>query len=198
MAAGGNTGPRGQVVRMGKTGHVGADLGYDRFGRAAGHPSKRLWFVGRGKVGGIHELRARRHLQAPCTLTTRSRGTTAFFTAAINARGLTETNLTDMASWADQGNFHRSSPSICLSHGGAVLPDDAGPWGDWLSCDLTEKGHGCWVVAPSRVPTTAGDHGTTDRRDAVPLARLMRSGALTASGQLRRCRTTAGHAWPWL
>jgi transposase len=37
----------------------------------------------------------------------------------------------------------------------------------------------CWVVAPSLIPQKAGDRVTTDRRDAVHLARLMRSGALT-------------------
>jgi transposase len=35
-------------------------------------------------------------------------------------------------------------------------------------------------VAPSLIPKKAGDRVTTDRRDAVPLARLARSGELTA------------------
>jgi transposase len=56
---------------------------------------------------------------------------------------------------------------------------EAGPWGDWLSRYLTHKGHHGWVVAPSLMPKKAGDRVTTDRRDAVQLARLMRSGALT-------------------
>jgi transposase len=60
-----------------------------------------------------------------------------------------------------------------------VLVDEAGPCGSWLSRDLTKKGHVCWVVAPSRMPKKAGDRLHTDRRDAVPLARLMRSGDLT-------------------
>jgi transposase len=34
-------------------------------------------------------------------------------------------------------------------------------------------------VAPSLIPTKAGDRVNTDRRDAVQLARLLRSGALT-------------------
>jgi transposase len=34
-------------------------------------------------------------------------------------------------------------------------------------------------VAPSLIPKKAGDRVTTDRRDAVPLARLARSGDLT-------------------
>jgi transposase len=36
------------------------------------------------------------------------------------------------------------------------------------------------VVAPSRMPNKAGDRVKTDRRDAVPLARLARSGDLPA------------------
>ncbi len=60
-----------------------------------------------------------------------------------------------------------------------VVVYEAGPCGYWRSRDLTKKGHLCWVVAPSRMPRTAGDRVKTDRRDAVQLARLMRSGDLT-------------------
>ena len=35
------------------------------------------------------------------------------------------------------------------------------------------------MVAPSLIPKKAGDRVKTDRRDAVQLARLMRSGDLT-------------------
>jgi transposase len=56
---------------------------------------------------------------------------------------------------------------------------EAGPCGDWLYRYLTQKGHHCWVVAPSLMPKKAGDHVKTDRRDAVQLARPMRSGDLT-------------------
>jgi transposase len=55
----------------------------------------------------------------------------------------------------------------------------AGPCGSWLSRSLTQKGDACWVVAPSLLPHTPGDRVTTDRRDALPLARLARSGDLT-------------------
>jgi transposase len=44
---------------------------------------------------------------------------------------------------------------------------------------LTKKDYDCWVVAPSLIPKKAGDRVKTDRRDAVQLARLARSGALT-------------------
>ena len=57
--------------------------------------------------------------------------------------------------------------------------DEARPWGDWRSRDLTKNSHLCGVVAPARLPHTAGDRVTTDRRDAVPRARLMRSGDRT-------------------
>ena len=55
----------------------------------------------------------------------------------------------------------------------------AGPCGYWLSRSLTKKGYDCWVVAPSLIPKKAGDRVTTDRRDAMPLARLARSGDLS-------------------
>src|SRR5918995_1783829 len=57
---------------------------------------------------------------------------------------------------------------------------EAGPCGDWLYRDLTQKGYDCWVVAPSLIPKKPGDRVKTDRRDAVQLARLARSGDLTA------------------
>src|SRR5215831_4056826 len=56
---------------------------------------------------------------------------------------------------------------------------EAGPCGYWLSRYLTQKGYDCWVVAPSLIPKKAGDRVKTDRRDALQLARLMRSGDLT-------------------
>jgi transposase len=59
-----------------------------------------------------------------------------------------------------------------------VFVYEAGPCGYWLY--LTKKGHDCWVVAPSLIPKKAGDRVKTDRRDAVQLARLARSGDLTA------------------
>jgi transposase len=57
---------------------------------------------------------------------------------------------------------------------------EAGPCGYWLYRYLTKKGYDCWVVAPSLMPKKAGDRVKTDRRDAVQLARLARSGDLTA------------------
>jgi transposase len=60
-----------------------------------------------------------------------------------------------------------------------VFVDEAGPCGYWLYRYRTKKGHICWVVAPSLIPKKAGDRVKTNRRDAIQLARLMRSGALT-------------------
>src|SRR5919109_751660 len=60
-----------------------------------------------------------------------------------------------------------------------VFVYEAGPCGYWLYRYLTKQGHVCWVVAPSLIPKKAGDRVKTDRRDAVQLARLMRSGDLT-------------------
>src|SRR5262245_18436270 len=56
---------------------------------------------------------------------------------------------------------------------------EAGPGGSWLYRSLMKQGYVCWVVAPSLIPKKSGDRVKTDRRDAMQLARLMRSGALT-------------------
>src|SRR4029450_10271935 len=56
---------------------------------------------------------------------------------------------------------------------------EAGPCGYWLYRYLTKKHLVCWVVAPSLIPKKPGDRVKTDRRDAMQLARLMRSGDLT-------------------
>jgi transposase len=54
----------------------------------------------------------------------------------------------------------------------------AGPGGSWLSRSRQNKGDDCWVVAPSLMPKKAGERVKTDRRDAVQLARVARSGDL--------------------
>ncbi|MGH6636533.1 MAG: IS110 family transposase [Gammaproteobacteria bacterium] len=63
-----------------------------------------------------------------------------------------------------------------------VFVYEAGPCGYWFYRYLTKKQFPCWVFAPSLIPKKAGDRVKpvlsavegTDRRDAVPLARLMR------------------------
>jgi transposase len=57
---------------------------------------------------------------------------------------------------------------------------EAGPTGYVLYWQLTALGVRCEVVAPTLVPTKAGDRVKTDRRDAEKLARCYRAGDLTA------------------
>jgi transposase len=57
---------------------------------------------------------------------------------------------------------------------------EAGPTGYVLYWQLTQLGVACEVIAPSLVPTRAGDRVKTDRRDAEKLARCYRAGELTA------------------
>ena len=59
-----------------------------------------------------------------------------------------------------------------------LLVYEAGPCGYWLYRYLENKGESCIVVAPSLIPRKPGDRVKTDRRDAVQLARLLRSGDL--------------------
>jgi transposase len=60
-----------------------------------------------------------------------------------------------------------------------VFAYEAGPCGYVLYRYLTAKGYECRVVAPSLIPRKPGVKVKTDRRDAVALARLLRSGDLT-------------------
>lgn len=57
---------------------------------------------------------------------------------------------------------------------------EAGPTGYGVYWTLTKLGVPCTVVAPTLVPTKAGDRVKTDRRDAEKLARGHRAGDLTA------------------
>jgi transposase len=57
---------------------------------------------------------------------------------------------------------------------------EAGPTGYVLYWQLTQLSVDCTVIAPSLVPTKAGDRVKTDRRDAEKLARCHRAGELTA------------------
>jgi len=64
-----------------------------------------------------------------------------------------------------------ATPLVCV--------EEAGPCGSWLERALTNTGEQCGVVAPAWMPTNAGARVHTDRRDAVPRARLRRAGART-------------------
>ena len=60
-----------------------------------------------------------------------------------------------------------------------VVAYEAGPCGFALYRQLEQLGLSCQVVAPSLIPRPAGQRVKTDRRDALLLARLLRSGDLT-------------------
>lgn len=56
---------------------------------------------------------------------------------------------------------------------------EAGPTGYVLYWQMVQLGVACEVIAPSLIPTKAGDRVKTDRRDAEKLARCYRAGELT-------------------
>jgi transposase len=78
---------------------------------------------------------------------------------------------------------------------------EAGPCGYGLQRQLASLGYDCAVIAPSHTPTKRGIRVKNDRRDALELARLHRTGDLTpiwvpdegheAMRDLVRARTTA-------
>jgi transposase len=57
---------------------------------------------------------------------------------------------------------------------------EAGPCGYGLQRRLAAKGFECMVCAPSLIPRKPGERVKTDRRDAIKLVRLLRSGDLAA------------------
>lgn len=60
-----------------------------------------------------------------------------------------------------------------------VAEYEAGPTGFVIQRQLARLGIECVVAAPSLMPRPAGGRVKTDRRDALLLARLLRSGDLT-------------------
>jgi len=56
---------------------------------------------------------------------------------------------------------------------------EAGPCGFDIYRYLTFKGYDCAVVSPAHIPRSAADRIKTDRRDAVTLAHMHRTGELT-------------------
>jgi transposase len=68
---------------------------------------------------------------------------------------------------------------------GCSLPEihicyEAGGCGMWIARMLLRLKVQCTVVAPSLIPSKAGDHVKTDKKDAIKLVRLLRAGELTA------------------
>ncbi len=84
------------------------------------------------------------------------------------------------------GNIHNTPLSIdklirklkSTGHELSVVYE-AGPTGYGIYRQLKSKNVDCAVVAPSLIPQKSGDRVKTDRRDAINLARLHRSGDLT-------------------
>src|SRR5262245_22891867 len=72
----------------------------------------------------------------------------------------------------DLDNRGRKRPSQAKP---LVVVEDAGPGGDWRDRSRTTTGDHGGVVAPSRMPNKSGDRVPTARRDAAPLARLLRA-----------------------
>src|SRR5215204_6494591 len=78
---------------------------------------------------------------------------------------------------------------------------EAGPTGYGLQRQIAALGHDCAVVAPSLIPKRPGERVKTNRRDALALAKLHRTGELTpvwvpdpgheAMRELVRARETA-------
>ncbi|MFY8299896.1 IS110 family transposase [Pseudoalteromonas sp. SS15] len=56
---------------------------------------------------------------------------------------------------------------------------EAGPCGYWIYRLITSLGHFCYVVAPSLIPKKPGERIKTDKRDALKLAKLLKSEDLT-------------------
>jgi transposase len=77
---------------------------------------------------------------------------------------------TDIAKQAKQISRNGEKLEFCY---------EAGCCGYGIYRQLTALGHGCTVVAPSRIPRKPGERIKTDRRDSEKLATLHRSGDLT-------------------
>ena len=56
---------------------------------------------------------------------------------------------------------------------------EAGPCGYWIYRLLTSLNHCCYVIAPSLIPKKSGEKIKTDKRDALKLAKLLKSEDLT-------------------
>ena len=57
---------------------------------------------------------------------------------------------------------------------------EAGGCGMWIARLFHKMKVPCTVIAPSLIPTKAGDHVKTDKKDAIKLARLHRAGELVS------------------
>jgi transposase len=79
----------------------------------------------------------------------------------------------------DPGAIRKLLQKLCAPDRQLRVAYEAGPTGYGLYRQLSALSIDCMVVAPSLIPTRRGDRVKTDRRDALKLARLLRSGDLT-------------------
>ena len=77
-------------------------------------------------------------------------------------------------------HLRRIAAAAGIEPGQLSVVYEAGPCGFVIWRRLRQLGIPCAVVAPSLIPSRAGDRVKTDRRDALKLARLHRSGDLVA------------------
>jgi transposase len=107
--------------------------------------------------------------------------TCASLTMSLQALSVTQTSRLTRSG---RSNCRQAADLIVAAHlrsktAALIVAYEAGPSGYGLYRYLTAKGVACHVVAPSLIPRKPGDKVKTDRRDAVTLARLLRSGDLT-------------------
>lgn len=90
--------------------------------------------------------------------------------ASVKFLGPVSNNPTDIAKLAKRLSKDGHRLEFCY---------EAGCCGYVIYRQLVDLGHGCMVVAPSKIPTSPGDRIKTDRRDSQRLAMLHRAGELT-------------------
>lgn len=98
------------------------------------------------------------------------------------AAAVAEAGRGEVRSWGTIPNRPESVRKLMRKLGEGVQLRccyEAGPTGYVLYWQLTELGIDCEIIAPSLIPTKAGDRVKTDRRDAERLARCHRAGELT-------------------
>jgi len=78
-----------------------------------------------------------------------------------------------------QGAMAQRSRPLQSTSTPRVFVSAAGPYGSWLARSLTNPGDVCGVVAPAWIPHKAGARVKPARREAMPLARLLRAGDRT-------------------
>jgi transposase len=96
------------------------------------------------------------------------------------AAGTTEAPVFVGSIGTRQADIDKLIRRLRAKAGTLVFAYEAGPCGYVLHRYFADKGFECRVVAPSLIPKCPGDKVKTNRRDAVEIARRLRSGDLTA------------------